>query len=136
DFGDRQQPLYASKVDSAVVDQPFDYLKPIELLARVEPHAADGSRRLHQAEALIFTESLWMHAQHPRRHADEIKVHKVAPIRVCDLIRTVSTSLGDNNGSVSGERSPDRRLARRARGFAERRQRDGPGRAGARPSEK
>ena len=90
DLGDRQQPLNAREVDAAVVDETLDRLEPLELLLRVEPHAADRAARLHEPESFVLPERLRMHAEHPGGHADEVEVlvrcacaaFKVAPIQV------------------------------------------------------
>src|SRR5262245_21646149 len=74
DLGDRQQALHPGEVDSAVVDEPLDRLEPLQLAARVEPHAADGAARLNQPEPFVLAQGLRMHAEHPRRDADEIQL--------------------------------------------------------------
>ena len=74
DFGNRQQPLHARQIDSPVVDEALDELDAIELVARIHAHAANRPRRLHEAQALVLSERLRVHPQHPGRHADEKEI--------------------------------------------------------------
>ena len=74
DLGDRQQTLHARKVDSAVIDEVFDEFQPLQLVAGVEAHASDRAGWPHQTEPLVFSKRLGMHAEHPRRDADEVQV--------------------------------------------------------------
>src|SRR5262245_54856966 len=73
-LGNRQQPLYTCQVDPEFVHQVLDQAQPLELFARIQPHAADGARRLNQSEPLVLAQRLRMHPQTLRRHADEIQI--------------------------------------------------------------
>ena len=66
--------LHAGEVDAELVDEVLDEAQALELLARVEPHAAQGPRRLDQPQPLVLPQRLRMHAEHLGRHADEQRV--------------------------------------------------------------
>src|SRR5262245_15781327 len=73
-FRNRQQTLYARKVDASVIDEPFDGPKALQFLARVDAHAANGAAWLHEPETLVLAERLRMHAQHPGGDTDEVEI--------------------------------------------------------------
>ncbi len=79
---DGQQTLDAREIDAGVVDEPLDRAQPLDFVWRVDAHAPDRAARLNQPEAVVLTKSLRMHAEHPRRHADQIEVvHPLAAIQ-------------------------------------------------------
>src|SRR5207253_1535040 len=85
-FRDGKQALDPGQVDSAVVDEPFDELYSLELVARVQTHAADGARGLNQPEPLVLPQRLWMHAEHACGDADEKEIvfegHRANPASI------------------------------------------------------
>src|SRR3954464_6931968 len=84
-LSDREQPLHPGEVDAAIVDQPLDRLEALQLAARIEPHATDRPARLNEAEPLVLAERLRVHAEHPRRDADEIQLFVNPHCRPCCL---------------------------------------------------
>jgi hypothetical protein len=66
-FGDRQQLLHACKIDSRRIHKPLDESQPLDLVARVQAHAADGARRTHQPEPFVLAKRLRMHVEHAGR---------------------------------------------------------------------
>ena len=73
-LGNRKQPLNACQVHAGFVDQVLDEAEALELLLRIDAHAADRARRSHQAEALVFPERLRVHVEQPRGHADKVEI--------------------------------------------------------------
>jgi hypothetical protein len=70
----RQQPLDAGQVDPRFVDEMLDEPQALELVARVEPHAADGPAGPDEAETLVFPERLRVHPEELSGHADEVEL--------------------------------------------------------------
>ena len=73
-FRNREQPLHARQVDAAFVDQVLDQAQPLELVARIDAHAADRPRRPDQSEPLVLAQRLRVHVEQPRSHADKVEI--------------------------------------------------------------
>ena len=73
-LGYRQQPLNSRQVHADFVDQVLDEAEPLELVLRIDAHAADRARRSHQAEALVLPQRLRVHVEQPRGHADKVEI--------------------------------------------------------------
>ena len=66
-----EQALHPGEVDAGLVDEVLDEAQPVDLAPRVDPDAPDRAGGLDEAEALVLPQRLRVHAQLPRRHADE-----------------------------------------------------------------
>ena len=68
-----QQALYAGQVYAKLLDEVLDQAQTLDLFPRVQPYAAHGAARLHQAEPLVLPQRLRVHVEHARDAADEVK---------------------------------------------------------------
>jgi hypothetical protein len=57
-----------------LVDEVLDQPEPLELVARVDPHAPDRPGRPDQPQPLVLPQRLRVHPEQLRRHADEEQV--------------------------------------------------------------
>jgi hypothetical protein len=69
--GQLERELHAGEVEATLFYEILNLSKALDILVRVQPEIARGTRGRNQPFALILAQGLWVHLDEPRRDTDD-----------------------------------------------------------------